>query len=164
MPKAKPPVSKKNPSPVLHSKACLWPCTPAWFVLGLALFCLGLKPAEPLQAKLIIQGLKSDQGSVRVALYNKPDGFTEPKKAVHLQSVEAEKGQVALSLNVPPAKYAVAVFHDANNNGVLDKNAFGIPTEAYGFSNNARGRFGPPDFSDCLIEVGPNTQASIQVR
>jgi len=99
-----------------------------------------------------------------VALYNKPEGFTEPKKAVHLRSVEAEKGQVTLSLNVPPAKYAVAVFHDANNNGVLDKNAFGIPTEAYGFSNNARGRFGPPDFGDCLIEIGPNTQARIQLR
>ena len=86
------------------------------------------------------------------------------EKAAHLNSVSAEKGQVALSLNVPPAKYAVAVFHDANNNEVLDKNAFGIPTEAYGFSNNARGRFAPHDFSDCLIEVGPNSQASIPLR
>jgi uncharacterized protein (DUF2141 family) len=132
--------------------------------IGLGFFFIGSKPAEPLQAILSIQGLKSDQGSVRVALYNKPEGFTEPKKAVHLRSVDAEKGQVTLSLNVPPAKYAVAVFHDANNNGVLDKNAFGIPTEAYGFSNNARGRFGPPDFGDCLIEIGPNTQARIQLR
>ena len=132
--------------------------------IGLGFFLIGSKPAEPLQALLSIQGLKSDQGSVRVALYNKPEGFTQPKKAVHLRSVEAEKGQVTLSLNVPPAKYAVAVFHDANNNGVLDKNAFGIPTEAYGFSNNARGRFGPPDFGDCLIEIGPNTQARIQLR
>jgi uncharacterized protein (DUF2141 family) len=138
--------------------------TISFISIGLGFVFIGSKPAEPLQALLSIQGLKSDQGSVRVALYNKPEGFTEPKKAVHLRSVDAEKGQVTLSLNVPPAKYAVAVFHDANNNGVLDKNAFGIPTEAYGFSNNARGRFGPPDFGDCLIEIGPNTQARIQLR
>ena len=132
--------------------------------IGLALLVGGWKPVEPLQAVLSIQGLKSNQGSVRVAFYNKPDGFTQPKKALQLYSIVAEKGQVTMSVNLPPAKYAVAVFHDANNNGVLDKNAFGIPTEAYGFSNNARGRFGPPDFNDCLIEIGPNTQASIQLR
>lgn len=154
----------KNPTALLHSNAPSIQVVHPFLLIGMALCCLGLKPEEPMQAKLLIQGLKSDQGSVRVALYNKPEGFTETKKAVHLRSVEAEKGQVALSLNVPPARYAVAVFHDANNNGVLDKNAFGIPTEAYGFSNNARGRFGPPDFNDCLIEVGPNTQTSIQLR
>ena len=28
----------------------------------------------------------------------------------------------------------------------LDKNTFGAPKEAYGFSNNARGTFGAPDY------------------
>jgi uncharacterized protein (DUF2141 family) len=138
---------------------------PLWSVLPLCMAGLGLSFSKaPTQAQLTIEGITSIRGSVRVALYNKPEGFTEPKKAVHLKSVSVESATVIVDLNVPPGRYAVAVFHDENNNGVLDKNAFGLPTEAYGFSNNARGRFGPPDFNSCVVEIGPNTKNSIKVR
>jgi uncharacterized protein (DUF2141 family) len=43
-----------------------------------------------------------------------------------------------------PGTYAVAMFHDENNNGHLDENALGIPTEGYGFSNNPTLYLGPP--------------------
>lgn len=138
---------------------------PLWSVLPLCMAGLGLSFSKaPTQAQLTIEGITSIRGSVRVALYNKPEGFTEPKKAVHLKSVSVESATVIVDLNVPPGRYAVAVFHDENNNGVFDKNAFGLPTEAYGFSNNARGRFGPPDFNSCVVEIGPNTKNSIKVR
>lgn len=42
--------------------------------------------------------------------------------------------------------YAIKVFHDENNNHELDSNILGIPTEDYGFSNNARAWFGPPSW------------------
>jgi len=48
--------------------------------------------------------------------------------------------------------YALAAYHDANNNGKLDTNFFGIPTEGYGCSNNARGTFGPPAFEDVAFQ------------
>jgi len=32
-------------------------------------------------------------------------------------------------------------------NGKLDANLLGIPTEGYGFSNDARALFGPPSFA-----------------
>ena len=41
----------------------------------------------------------------------------------------------------------MAVIHDANMNGKLDTNLLGIPTEGYGFSNDARGLLGAPSFS-----------------
>ncbi len=40
--------------------------------------------------------------------------------------------------------YAIKVFHDENNNGKLDLNFIGIPTEDYGYSNNVSEWFGPP--------------------
>lgn len=40
--------------------------------------------------------------------------------------------------------YAIKVFHDENNNGKIDLNFIGIPTEDYGYSNNVSGWFGPP--------------------
>ena len=40
--------------------------------------------------------------------------------------------------NLPPGAYALTVYHDKNSNGQLDKNFLLLPTERYGFSNNAR--------------------------
>ena len=44
-------------------------------------------------------------------------------------------------------------YHDENENSRLDKNAFGIPTERYGFSKNPKRGYGPPMFSETAIEL-----------
>jgi uncharacterized protein (DUF2141 family) len=38
--------------------------------------------------------------------------------------------------NLAPGTYAVAVVHDENGNGRLDKNLLGVPSEGYGVSHN----------------------------
>ena len=55
---------------------------------------------------------------------------------------------------VPFGTYALKVFHDENDNGKLDTNFVGMPKEAFGFSNDAMGRFGPPDFDAASFELG----------
>jgi uncharacterized protein (DUF2141 family) len=52
------------------------------------------------------------------------------------------KSAVVLT-NLDPGQYAIILFHDENGNGKLDRNALGVPTEPYGFSNNVRGFLGP---------------------
>ena len=42
--------------------------------------------------------------------------------------------------------YAVSVFHDENNNGTLDRNWFGFPTELTAMSNNPKRRMHRPTF------------------
>jgi uncharacterized protein (DUF2141 family) len=66
---------------------------------------------------------------------------------------------------LPPGKYAVSAYADANGNGRLDRNFLGMPSEQYGFSNNARGRFGPPAFAEAAVELGDGTVAqTIQLQ
>ncbi len=48
---------------------------------------------------------------------------------------------------------AIAAYHDANDNGVLDRNALGIPTERYGYSADAGAIAGPPKFSEALVKI-----------
>jgi len=48
----------------------------------------------------------------------------------------------------------VSAFHDQNDNGKLDTDPTGQPTEVYGFSNDARGTAGPPQFADAAFELG----------
>ena len=56
-----------------------------------------------------------------------------------------------------PGNYALAVYHDKDNNGKLDRSVFGKPKEAYGFSNNpTRPRRGPPSFEKAKFEIKVN--------
>ena len=56
--------------------------------------------------------------------------------------------------DVAPGRYAVKLFHDRNGDGELATNLFGIPSEPFGFSNNAPAQFGPPAFADAAFDVG----------
>ncbi len=56
-------------------------------------------------------------------------------------------------------------YQDENDNHKIDRNLFGIPTEGIGFSNDARMRFGPPEFADAAIVLdasGGYTQLTLQ--
>ncbi len=67
---------------------------------------------------------------------------------------------------VPAGPFAIAVFHDEDLDQELDRNFLGIPREDYGFSRDARGRFGPPSFDDARLELGAGEtmQLAIEVR
>ncbi|MDR1896327.1 MAG: DUF2141 domain-containing protein, partial [Prevotellaceae bacterium] len=59
--------------------------------------------------------------------------------------------------SIASGEYAVSLFHDENDNYKLDVGAFGIPVEKTGFSNNAKGKMGPPKFMDCKFAVTDDT-------
>lgn len=59
--------------------------------------------------------------------------------------------------DIPSGAYAVSAFLDINNNQKLDMNLIGAPTEPYGFSNDARGLFGPPEFTDAAFIIKKDT-------
>lgn len=52
-----------------------------------------------------------------------------------------------------PGRYVIAAFQDTDGDGKLSKNNFGIPREPFGFSNNARARFGLPGFDAAAFEL-----------
>lgn len=60
--------------------------------------------------------------------------------------------------------YAIAVFHDENDNKYLDKNFLGMPEEKYGFSNGARGTFGPPYFKEASFKVSSQQKLKITIH
>lgn len=63
------------------------------------------------------------------------------------------------SVYLPAGSYGVIAFHDINGNEKLDTNMIGIPTEPYGFSNNARGLLSKPDHEETLVTL--NRELSI---
>ena len=110
-----------------------------------------------------ITGLQSGEGQVRIALFGSKETFLQ--KPLKSSVVAIEHFQSHWQLNVPVGSYALAVYHDRNNNGKLDRNLVGIPLEPYGFSNNARGILGPPSFEDARFQVtGSKVRIEVQVE
>ena len=72
---------------------------------------------------------------------------------------------IATFENLRLGTYALSLYHDENNNGMLDTNFFGIPKEPYGFSNDARGTFGPPKYTAAQFEfIKDGQQVEIRVK
>ncbi len=103
-------------------------------------------PSTTGTLRVVVTGCPSDDGSVHIGLVDRTTGFgTDANVRAAIVPVRTGRAEYVFDA-LPHDTYAVRVFHDANGNETLDTDFFGRPTEAYGFSNDARGRFGPPDF------------------
>lgn len=116
--------------------------------------------AQAGELKLELDGKGMAGHSVRVAIYsaNAPKQF--PSDTEYYRGLVSEATADHLSMTVadlPPGRYAVAAYVDNNRNGRQDKNFLGVPKETYGFSNDARGRFAPPDFAEAAFDIGENS-------
>ena len=116
--------------------------------------------------RVLIDGFNSDKGDARIALFNSMEGYKTDEKAFRQEAVRISNGKAEWALeDLPFGEYALKVFHDENGNRKLDKNLFGAPTEAYGFSNNARATFGPPDFKKAAFKFDdPDMTVRISVQ
>ena len=105
------------------------------------------------------------RGAIMVALFDSEAGYDKsaPVKTARVP-VGAAPVKTAFA-GLKPGRYAAKSFHDLNGDGSMNENMFGIPTEPFGFSNNAPARFGPASWKDAAFEVGPKGAAqTITVR
>ena len=66
---------------------------------------------------------------------------------------EIKDGKAVVTFkNVPAGAYAITIFHDKNDNKIMDFAANGMPLEDYGASNNAMS-YGPPSWSTAKFDV-----------
>jgi uncharacterized protein (DUF2141 family) len=113
-----------------------------------------------------IDGLKSQRGQVCLSLFSGGRGFpSSSTSAVSARCVKVENTPLTVKFdNLKVGNYAIAVFHDANGDGTLNRNPFGIPTEEFGFSQNPKILTGAPKFGDsAFLVVGPETNIQIKL-
>ena len=134
------------------------------FVFRVLLFLGLLLPATAVAATLevAIIGLASDKGDVHVALYDNPDTFPD-SDGMRVKTEVLPEGRIARVTfrDLPPGRYAVAVYHDENGNDEFDQGFLGIPLEDYGFSNDTPVFLGPPSFGDAAFDV---IEPSVSIR
>jgi uncharacterized protein (DUF2141 family) len=112
-----------------------------------------------------IDNIQSNKGNIRLAVFAEADKVRfpsgTPTMIINQSTGESTKGivepategAITFRITAPVGVYAISAYHDKNNNKELDKSFFGVPSEPYGFSNDARGIFGPPDYFDAQFDL-----------
>jgi uncharacterized protein (DUF2141 family) len=113
-----------------------------------------------------IEGVLSNIGIVYVSVFVSPQGFPNVLTSAHdNRSYPASPEAIAFNYPALPAgRFAISVFHDADGDKALSTNFLGIPKEAYGFSRNAKGLFGPPSFKHAAVQLAAGEVKTLVIQ
>ena len=101
-------------------------------------------------------------GKVMVVLYNSEAAYSGGAPVAQAM-VDVGAGQHSATFaDLPAGDYAAKSFHDVDGDGKMNTNPFGMPTEPFAFSNNARGNMGPARWDAAHFAAsGPVTQTIV---
>ena len=121
---------------------------------ALAMFLSSLASAATAADLVLNLSTRSSGGRIAVAVYRDAEAFRRGEGPVASRMVSRTGAVTSVTITgLAPGRYAVAAFHDTDGNGDLTLWPIGLPREAYGFSNDARGRFGPPPFARAAFDL-----------
>lgn len=99
-----------------------------------------------------ISNIQTPEGVIRVGLFD--EASYDGGNGINGVNIDVDGSEVTASIEgVAPGSYGIKLFHDVNDDGEMGTNPFGMPTEPFAFSNNARGRFGPAKWDAAKFEV-----------
>ncbi len=127
--------------------------------------CVG--PSSATWLNVTAQQVRGSGGFITLTLYpDDPARFLKPMGSLYVVKVRARAGTTRACIFVPmTGSYALALYHDANANGKLDRNAIGIPKEGFGFSGNPKIQLSAPSLASARLTVGaPGAQTRILMR
>lgn len=122
--------------------------------LALAAALLAPQPAfadTPARLTVTITDIKDVKGKMMIAVSNEA-GY-DAGDAVAAAASAVTGNTLIATFDVPPGKYGIKLFHDIDSDGKMNTNPFGMPTEPYAFSNNAKGQFGPAKWGAASFDV-----------
>ncbi|MCW8804954.1 MAG: DUF2141 domain-containing protein, partial [Ignavibacteriaceae bacterium] len=124
------------------------------FLLSIVIIVTTINLAQTSEAttqfgklKVVILGFNNNEGDCWFAIDNSREVYESEDTVWIGKILSIENKEVIVVIDsLKYGEYAVRVFHDENKNGKIDSNFLGIPTEDYGYSNDASGWFGPPSW------------------
>lgn len=133
-----------------------YPVSP-WTVLGVILVVFLLISVSwcASTVRLTIEMFEhpGSNGVIKVSVWKGESAFLKGKPYREASANMADGKATAVFDDMEPGDYAVSAYYDKNKNGKMDQNFVGKPTEPYGFSNDARGKFGPAKYQDSRLDL-----------
>ena len=118
---------------------------------------------KTLTITLEITTTKYNKGHVLLALYDSEKNYMKEIFRSAEVPIKNNKAKIIFNL-LEKGEYAFSFFQDLNENKKIDTNFLGIPKEPYGFSNQKKGRFGPPKFKEVAFKLNKNDVFKIVIE
>ncbi len=108
---------------------------------------------------ITVDNINKTKGTIWIGLYDSADNYLIKEKSILKKIDVKQKGASQLVVdNLPFGTYAVALFHDINANGEMDKNLLGIPSEPYAFSKKPKSKWRIPKFDEVKFNFSKDRQ------
>lgn len=115
------------------------------------------QPGKDIDLTVRVEGAKAGVGKIVASLFDSEEAYMEDPHTETSVDVAADGSVAIIFQGLAAGTYAVSVYYDENSDGEMNTNWLGIPKEAFGFSNDAPARFGPPKFEKAQFDVSPET-------
>lgn len=124
--------------------------------------CTGAKN----EIRIVITDVKKSVGLMTVDLYpNDDEKFLRGAGRITQVRFAAKSPVTKFCVEAPESGFfAMAAYHDENANQKFDKNAFGLPAEPWGLSNNPKVRLAPPPVEKTLFDVTAEQGAHVHIK
>lgn len=128
---------------------------------------LALGPVDSLpeatSLELTITDFDRTGGRVWVGIYTSPADFLDREKARLVMAEVRDTGPLTITIDslVPGREYALALFHDEDDNGELNLNWLGLPSEPWAFSGRPKTRLRLPRFGEVKFCFNPRTRRQV---
>ncbi|MDP5054631.1 MAG: DUF2141 domain-containing protein [Congregibacter sp.] len=133
-------------------------------VSGMALALSHATQASADQLIIDVVGIKRPGGTMMVAVFDSAESWDDGKEPTSTAKDSVLGAKVRLIFpDLASGTYAVKLYHDENNNGKLDTNMLGIPSEGYGFSNDKK-ILGAPGFAESMFVLEGDTTLQIKLN
>ena len=138
----------------------MWHWVSLFCAFSLGLF--GTVMPNTASLRVSVSQIAQVKGTVKWALYDNENAYEQRTPAVKSGSIPVTGDSLSWDVTgLPAGPYALAIYHDINNNGVLDLNFLGVPKEPYAFSGTSSSKWLPPSFDKAAVQVAKNTLIKI---
>ena len=110
-----------------------------------------------------VSSFRNAKGTLNCRLFTEAASFPDGDGARTVRAAISGAQATCVFDDLPTGIYAVAVVHDENGNGRLDKNFLGLPTEGYGVSNNRTYAASSPKWDESRFNVSSREPVVLRV-
>ena len=126
-------------------------------LVALAMLSFAPLPASAAALEIVVTHVRSASGVIRLSVYSDAESFPTTHGEIAHRVVQAQDGSVRVLIeDLPSDRYAIALFHDENDNHNFDLRFGFLPREGYAFSNDAHAVLRPPPFDQAAFDVPPH--------
>lgn len=147
-------------------KTAAAPCVALYGAIASLLVLCSSGAARATDLVVKVRGMTEPFGKIGCALFANDSGFPMDNSAARVLWLPVDTSGVTCRFpDLAEGIYAVSIAHDLNGNKQVDTNFIGIPTEAWGVSNNVRPLLRAPRFAEASFKIpGDSKEFVIDIK